>query len=51
MKENIKNENKNNQQHIALKVLGIFALAIFLICGFVFIFNYNRAYDNDTGGG
>lgn len=51
MKENIKNENKNNQQHIAWKVLGIFALVMFLICGFVFIFSYNSAYDNHPGAG
>ena len=51
MEENIKIENQNNQQHIEWKVSGIFALATALVCFFVFIFNYNRAYDNDTGGG
>ncbi len=51
MEENIKNETKNNQQYIAWKVLGIFALAITLICFFVFIFNYNTAYDDDAGAG
>ena len=39
MEENIKNENRNNQQHIVWKVLGIFAFAITLICFFVFVFN------------
>ena len=51
MEENIKNENKNNQQHFAWKVLGIFAFVAILICSFVFIFNYNRAYDDNAGGG
>ncbi len=51
MEENIKNENQNNQQHMSWKVLGIFALTIILICGFVFIINYSIAYDDDTGGG
>ena len=51
MEENIKNESKNNQQHFAWKVLGIFVLTLILICGFVFIFNYNIAYDGDAGAG
>ncbi len=51
MEETNKSENKNDQQHISRKVLGIFALTIILVCGFVFIINYNFAYDDDTGGG
>lgn len=51
MEKSIKKENKNSEQHIAWKVLGIFALIIFFICSFVFIFNYNRVYDDDAGGG
>ncbi len=51
MKEAIKNEAKSSQRHTAWKVLGIFALVAILICGFVFIFNYNRAYDDYTGAG
>ncbi len=51
MEENIKNENKTNQQHITWKVLGIFALVAILICSSFFIFNYNSVYDNDANGG
>ncbi len=32
-------------------MFGIFALAIIFICGFVFIINYNIAYDDDSGAG
>ena len=48
MEESMKNKNK---QHLAWTVLLIFVLAIILICSFVFIFNYDRAYDDNTGGG
>lgn len=51
MEENIKNENKNNQQHIARKVLGIFATVVVLTCGCVFIFSYSLVYDNYAGAG
>ncbi len=51
MEETTQNENKNHKPHTAWKVLGIFAFVAIVLCGFVFIFNYNRAYDNDTGGG
>lgn len=49
MEENVKNSSKNYQQHTALTVLGIFALVIIFICGALFIFNYNLAYDDDSG--
>lgn len=51
MEETTQSENKNNKPHTTCKVLGIFALTIIFICGFVFIINYNIAYDDDTGGG
>ena len=46
---NIITEQKN--KNIIWKVLLIFALAIILICGAVFLFNYDIAYDDDSGAG
>ena len=46
---NIITEQKN--KNTIWKVLLIFALAIILICGVVFLFNYDIAYDDDSGGG
>ena len=46
---NIITEQKN--KNIIWKVPLIFALAIILICGVVFLFNYDIAYDDDSAGG
>ena len=50
MEENtIITEQKN--KNIIWKVLLIFALAVIFICGVVFLFNYDIAYDDDSGAG
>lgn len=46
---NITTEQKNEK--IIWKVLLIFALAIILICAAVFLFNYDTAYNDDSGAG
>ena len=46
---NIITEQKN--KNTIWKVLLIFSLAIILICGIVFLFNYDIAYDDDSAGG
>ncbi len=51
MEEKIKYTTKYDESIFRFRVLGIFALAITLICFFVFIFNYNAAYDDDAGAG
>ena len=51
MEDNIKIENKSAQKSVTWKVLGIFTVVAILLCGFVFISNYDVAYDNSTGGG
>lgn len=51
MEDIIKNENTNKKPHTAWKVLGIFLCALIIVCGFVFIFNYDIAYDDNADGG
>ena len=33
------------------KMVGFFILGLVLVCGVVFLFNYNYAFDNGTNGG
>ncbi len=42
-------KNKKSQKYATWKILGIFTLALILVCGFVFIINYNIAYADGAG--